>query len=410
MLANSVAVAAQTQTNARTGTVLLPNVQGAVDLIARGRVHFADGRISAVEPLLPDEPCDNHLILPGFVDLHCHWPQAHVRGQFSGQLLPWLRDSIWPAEAAFADDAYALLCAEQFLTDAVSAGTCAALLFGPPFVSASQQFYTVAPAGFIDGPALMECNAPPELMRSVAEMLADLSRLPAHLLEKIVISPRFAPNMTADGLRLAGKFAKDNALPCQSHLSENLDEIAWVKQLFPDALDYTDVYDRAGLLHAKSVMAHGVFLSDRELARLAESQTMLAHCPTSNVALGSGRMDLAQLRKHGVRWVLATDVGAGPLLSQLDTMRTFLAIHQEHVSVTATEALCRSTAIPGQFLADIEPNLSGLGTLAVGAPAHLAIFDRPAGNEAETILLNLLTNPRESLETLPVEVVLWGRS
>ncbi len=403
-------MAALKQANARTGTLLLPMVAGDLHVVARGRVRWHDGRISAIEPLLPDEPCDNHLILPGFVDLHCHWPQAHVRGQFSGQLLPWLRESIWPAEAAFADDAYALLHAEQFLTDAVSAGTCAALLFGPPFVSASQQFFSVAPLGFFDGPALMTCNAPSELLRPVSDTLADLARLPTHLLEKIAISPRFAPNLTAAGLRECGLFAQENGLGCQSHLSENIEEIQWVKQLFPEALDYCDVYDRAGLLHAKSVMAHGVFLSDRELARLAETQTILAHCPTSNVALGSGRMDLAQLRKHGVRWVLATDVGAGPLLSQLDTMRTFLHVHQGHVAVTATEALCRSTAIPGDFLARLQPALRGLGTLAVGAPAHLAIFDRPNGGDAETILLNLLANPRETLETLPVEVVLWGKS
>ena len=199
------------------------------------------------------------------------------------------------------------------------------------------------------------------------------------------------------------------ALAAQSHLSENLDEIAWVRELFPQAIDYTDVYDRAGLLGPRTVMAHGVHLSARELDRLAATGTMLAHCPTSNAALGSGRMPLELIRKHGVDWVLATDVGEGPLLSQLDVMRACLEQHAGHAEIAATEALSRSTAIPGAFLARLDPTLAGLGTFEPGAPAHIVALPRPAGRaDAEGLLRSLLKTPREALETLPLQVVSWG--
>ena len=392
---------------------LAPDVAGSVHWLPDAVLTWQGGRIVSLEPAARGEalPHENLLVLPGFVDLHCHWPQSHVRGAFSGQLLPWLRDSIWPAEAAFADDAVASQRAHTFFAEAIAAGTCAGLLFGPPFFSASRICAAVAPRGFFEGPALMEVNAPAELACPSEQILHDIEGLPTEQRRTVVVSPRFAPCMSEAGLAAAGQFAARLGLAVQSHLSENQDEVAWVHALFPSAQDYTDVYDRAGLLSPRTVMAHGIHLSDRELTRLAQSGTILAHCPTSNEALGSGRMDLARVRAHGVRWVLATDVGAGPLLSQLDVMRACLEVHARApvAPVTAAETLCRATAIPGAFLADLQPELAGLGTLDVGAPAHLVLFQQPLpALDAESALRGLLAQPRAALETLPLAVYLWG--
>lgn len=399
------------------GTVLLPDAHGHVHCLPDATIAWQDGHIASVTPQQPaalDSPAlaaPDLLLVPGLVDLHCHWPQAHVRGAFSGQLLPWLRESIWPAEAQFVDPALAAERGRAFLQDAVRAGTCAGLLFGPPFVAASATFLAMAPLGFFEGPALMEVNGPEALLRPAHHTLADLAALvtaeegPG----RVVISPRFAPNLSEEGLAAAGRLHQALGLLAQSHLSENLDEIAWVRALFPQALDYTDVYDRAGLLGPRTVMAHGVHLSDRELDRLAATGTVIAHCPTSNEALGSGRMPLERLRSHGVRWVLATDVGAGPKLSQLDVLAAFLHVHANHCEVSASEGLAHSTAIPGAFLAEHDPRLAGLGTFDVGAPAHVVAFRRPPGPaEAEGLLRKLAETQRDRLETLPVAVVLWG--
>jgi guanine deaminase len=141
---------------------------------------------------------------------------------------------------------------------------------------------------------------------------------------------------------------------------------------------------------------------------LAETGTWIAHCPTSNEALGSGRMPLERLREHGVRWVLATDVGAGPHLSLLDVVRAFLQVHEGKAETTAAEALCRATAIPGGFLSACDPDLAGLGTFGPGAPAHLVAFARPEGDGPDALVRALACIDRKAMDRAPVEVVHWG--
>lgn len=393
-----------------TGSVLLPSVDLQVRWLRHATVRWQAGRICAVQEHGGPPPPGAPLLVPGLVDLHIHWPQSHVRGQFAGALLPWLRQSIWPAEAAFADSQVATARAAAFLQATARAGTCAGLAFGPPFAAASAAFHALAWPGWLEGPALMEVEAPAELLQSTASMLAQLQLISAWRERRIAISPRFAPNLPAESLALCGAAAVRAGLAAQSHLSENLDEIAWVAALFPAARDYTDVYDQAGLLGPHVVMAHGIHLSDAELSRLAATQTLIAHCPTSNEALGSGRMPLERLRQAGVPWVLATDVGAGPLLSQLDTMRAFLQAHRDLAEVSACEALCRATAVPGRWLGQFDLQLADLGTFHLGAPAHVVALPRPAGASAEEVLRNLLTAPASALETLPTGVWVWGHS
>ncbi len=393
------------------GAALLPRTDGQVEFLPHAELTWHDGRFTEIRPLATSRLPDAPLLLPGFVDLHCHWPQSHVRGQFGGQLLPWLREAIWPAEAEFLEVSVAQLHAQRFLADLTRAGTCAGLFFGSPFAESTPVFLTETPRGFFEGPAIMTRNAPEALLRPASTTLAMLRALPESHQQRVVISPRFAPSVDASGLRACGEVARETQWPVQSHLSENADEIAWVATLFPEARDYTDVYDRAGLLGPRTVMAHGLHLSDQELARLADSHTTIAHCPTSNEALASGRMPLDRLRRAGVPWVLATDVGAGPILSQLHVMQRFLAVHSGHAEATPTEALTRATAFPGAWLAQFDSALGGLGTLAVGAPAHLVAVPMPElpRPTPATLLGALLAHTPEAFETMPRAVILWGQ-
>ncbi|MSQ82051.1 MAG: guanine deaminase [Myxococcales bacterium] len=387
------------------GSVLLPTPDGRVDFVPHAQISWSDARIVHVQPIdrVPDPA--SALWLPAFVDLHAHWPQTAVRGQFSGQLLPWLRQSIWPAEAKFADEQVARAGVAAFLHTAQRAGTCSGLVFGPPFAGASQIFAQIAPHGWIEGPAIMEVNGPVALLQSAPMMLTELQ---TQNRDTVAISPRFAPSLSAEGLAACGLAAAATHWPVQSHLAENIDELRWVAELFAEAEDYTDVYDRAGLLGPRTILAHAIHLSDRELQRLAATGTWVAHCPTSNEALGSGRMPLERLRQFGLRWVLATDVGAGPQLSQFDVMRAFLRLHPPELT-TAVDALCRTTAIAGAFLAQFDQGLQGLGTLAAGAPAHLIAVPRPTGNDAEAILRSLFSSLPDNAEQVPLAVVAWGQ-
>jgi guanine deaminase len=277
------------------------------------------------------------------------------------------------------------------------------------------EFARIAPRGWLEGPALMEVEAPDVLLRPVQDALVELAARTDWPRGQVAVTPRFAPNVTAAGLRACAEVAARAGAPVQSHLSENPDEVAWVRSLFPRSRDYTAVYGDAGLLGPRTVMAHGIHLSDDELARLAQTGTLIAHCPTSNEALGSGRMPLERLRAAGVAWALATDVGAGPLVSQIDTIAVFLEVHAGHTAVTAAEALCRATAVPGAWLSQFDSGLAGLGTLAAGAPAHVVALPRPAGvatpdADAETWLRRLVATPRQHLETLPEAVWCWGEA
>ncbi len=389
------------------GSALLPHPDLSLHYLPHAEIVWQSGRIREVRALLGPAPSGSLLWMPGLVDLHVHWPQSHVRGQFSGQLLPWLRESIWPAEAAFAEPQQADTAIASYLLASQRAGTCAGLVFGAPFAAASRRFRALAPPGWLEGPALMEVHALPDLLRPVPETLAELQSEPPGTL--VAVSPRFAPNVTAAGLAFCAAVAAARGWPIQSHLAENQDEVQWVRALFGGARDYTDVYDQAGLLGPRTVLAHGIHLSDRELERLAATRTTIAHCPTSNLALGSGTMPIERLRQFGVPWTLATDVGAGPQLSQLDVVRACLAVHPPG-AVTAAEALCRATAVPGAWLAQFEDRLTGLGTLAIGAPAHLVGVCNVVAGEAEAAVRELLAALPVDAEQAPLAVMAWGEA
>ncbi|HVL01550.1 MAG TPA: guanine deaminase, partial [Dongiaceae bacterium] len=185
----------------------------------------------------------------------------------------------------------------------------------------------------IAGKVLMDRNAPDELLDTAQTGYEQSKKLIErwHGVDRLqyAVTPRFAPTSTPEQLKLAGQLLKEYPdLYLHTHLAENHGEVKWVKELFPTAKHYLDVYEQAGLVGPRSVFAHGVHLCDEECERLAEAKATVAHCPTSNLFLGSGLMDLARLRQHGVGVALGTDVGAGTSFSLFKTMDEAYKIQQ----------------------------------------------------------------------------------
>lgn len=276
------------------------------------------------------------LILPGLVDTHCHYPQSAIIASFSRQLLDWLNDYTFPAESAFADPAVAARTADWFLGRLLAHGTTTAAVFPTVHAGSVDAFMAGAEKRrlrMLTGKVMMDRHAPPALCDTVAaterDCLALIERWHGKGRLRYCVTPRFAPTSTPAQLTLAGELYRSRPdLHVQSHLAESLDEIAWVKTLFPAARDYLDVYDRHGLLGPRSIYGHCIHLSPDETARLAESGSAAAFCPTSNLFLGNGFFDHAAAIAAGIRVGLATDVGCGTSFSLIRTLHEAYKVSQ----------------------------------------------------------------------------------
>ena len=328
--------------------ILTPLAAGGSRYLADGRLDVgADGRLVAIEPwaesagrpaaagdaspVLDLRPL---LVLPGLVDLHLHLPQFPSAGLGAGMdLLTWLEHYIFPLERAF-DAPTAARLAPQVFRALAAAGTTTVLAYGAIWAESLDACFEAAEAHGIRavlGKVMMDrvtygANLPPERIlelslrqtRDLAERWngRDQDRL------RYAVTPRFAVSCTADLLRESAALARATGSYWQTHLSEDRTEIDTVAVLFPEARDYLDVYDRAGALGPRTIMAHAIHLSDRELSRLVESGTRIAHCPESNLFLASGMMPLAHYQERGAIVGLGSDVAAAPDASLFTQMRT----------------------------------------------------------------------------------------
>jgi guanine deaminase len=291
------------------------------------------GRIAGVQAEPPGAPWERHdhrgrLVLPGFVDTHVHGPQLDVIASYGTELLDWLSTYTFPAERRFADPQAAAAGAELFLDALLAHGTTAAVVFPTVHkVSADALFAAAQSRGMrlVAGKVLMDRHAPEGLRDDVAQAERDCIDLIErwHGRDRLAyaLTVRFAPTSSPAQLAMAGALAAaDSSLYVQTHVAENLAEVRWVAELFPEARSYLDVYARAGLLHAKSVLAHGIWLDDDDRAALRDTGAQIAHSPSSNLFLGSGLFDWRAAREQGVAVSLATDVGGGTSLSMIRTM------------------------------------------------------------------------------------------
>lgn len=373
-----------------------------------------DGRIVAVGPIerFEDFPAEDlieldGLLIPGMVDVHIHWVQHHVRGRFQDHLLQWLRESIWPEEAAFAEPDFAVEHAHRFFADTLRAGTTMGMAYSSAHVEALRAAGEAMRGDWVLGNVLMPECGPDDLCAASQATASEVATLVAEFgRHRYAITPRFALNCNAPFLRDLGELARRSGAFVQTHLAESKGEIEEVMALFPDALDYTDVYDRAGLLSPRAVLGHCIHLSDRELDCLSRSGSWIAHCPSSNEALDSGRMDLTAIRRHRIRFALASDVGAGPSHSMLHVMQRFMAQHlAAGESVTIEEALYRST-LAG---ADCLGRKSIAGNFEIGKRADFVLMPRTVqAAPPDAWMMELCTGSVQELENRPLGTWIAG--
>ncbi len=346
-----------------------------------------DGRLVAQQGTGGGGP----LLIPGLIDCHVHLPQYRVRGRFHEQLLPWLKTHIWPEEERFAERSYRAEVTDEFREGLLAGGTTAAMVYGSPEEDSTHAVLEdLAPLYTVGGDVLMDRNGPASLLRPTADALEGARDHAARFGGRYAITPRFVPTCTEELMTGCGEILSGGAARLQTHLAENPDECAWVADLHPEARSYLDVYARAGLLSERSVFGHCIHLDDEDLRQLAASGAWVAHCPTSNVALGSGRMPLERLRRFGVRWALATDVGAGPDTSMLDVMRCFLEVHQGQAEVRPTHALRGATLDAASAM-----GAPRRGALVPGWEADVVALEVPGGlrrsESGEDALARVLT-------------------
>ncbi len=351
-------------------------------LIEDGRI-AALGQASDLSDAHPDanaKDYGDHLIMAGFVDSHVHYPQTAMIASWGKRLIDWLNSYTFPEEMKFDDPAYAAEIANRYLDLTAAHGTTTMCSFCTIHPESVDAFFTAAQARgqrVVAGKTCMDRNAP-EGLRDTAQTGYDQSKA---LLEKwhgvdrisYAITPRFSPTSTPEQLEAMGAlWAEHPDCLMQTHLSEQTDEIEWVRSLFPDARDYLDTYEQFGLLGGNGLYGHAIHLEDRERDRLREVDAALIHCPTSNTFIGSGLFDMNGLIHSGHRVGLATDTGGGSSFSMLRTMAAAYEIgqlrgqplHPSQLLWLATVGSARTLRMDDR-----------IGNIAVGMEADLAVLN-----------------------------------
>jgi guanine deaminase len=289
-------------------------------LCVREGVICARGTLAALAAEYPGEPVtrlDGGILVPGFIDTHVHFPQIRAIGGLGMPLLDWLEQCALPEESKLAEVAYAREVAGEFLDGLLASGTTSALVFGSHFAPAMDELFGAAGQrglNITSGLVLSDRILRPDLLNTPETALADSADLIGRWHDRgrlrYAVTPRFSLSATDDMLDVCAQLL-GKGVWFTSHINENVAEIATVAGLFPGARHYLDTYRRHGLVTERSVFAHNVHPDDAELATLAEHGASVAHCPTSNCALGSGLFPLRRHVEHGVHIALGSDVGAG---------------------------------------------------------------------------------------------------
>lgn len=353
---------------------------------------MANGLIDAVGPaadILPTLSADvpvtvwrDCVLLPGFIDSHVHYPQTEMIGAHGEQLIDWLNNYTFVAEQGFSDKTHAAEVAEVFLREQHRNGVTASTVFctvHPQSVDALFEAAARVNMRIMAGKVCMDRHAPAALLdtpqRAYDESKALIGKWHGRGRAEYVITPRFAPTSTPEQLDALGSLAQDFPTTLiQSHLAENIDELAWVRALFPSCTHYTDVYQRYGLLRPRALYGHGIHLSEAELDILSATGSAIVHCPTSNFFLGSGCFDLRRARdaRRPVAVGLGTDLGAGTSFSILQTLNEAYKAAQFHgFPLSAAQAIYLATRSNARALGLDDR----IGAIEAGMEADIAVLD-----------------------------------
>jgi guanine deaminase len=358
------------------------------------------------------EDLRGHLIAPGFVDLHVHYPQTDVIGAPADGLLPWLENYTFPHESRFVDKAYARSVADFFFDELQRNGVTTALTFAtshPASVDAAFEAAQARGLRFITGKVLQDRHSPDGVRDQTEQSLIDTEDLIRrwHGVDRLgyAITPRFAPTSTDEQLRGAGALAaKYGDVWIQSHVAENRDEVKWVAELYPQARSYLGVYGDFGLLRDRAVYAHCIHLDAHDRILMRETGAAAAISPTSNLFLGSGFFDYAAADAAGMRYGLASDVGGGTSFSPFHTMLAAYTVGREGhtkpgLSLMPGQLWWQHTAGAARAL-----GLDGVvGNLTPGHEADFVVL-----NPKATPLLARKTAQADSLDELLFALIVLG--
>ena len=343
--------------------------------VTAGLLAEIEGRFAIVR--YPDA-----IIMAGFLDAHVHYAQTAIIGSHGEHLLDWLTKYAFPAEAAFRDPAHARTVAQAYFGENLRNGITTAMVYGTVFPqSVDVLFEESERLGLrtIAGKVMMDRNAPATLLDTAEQSYRDSKALIERWHGKgrslYAITPRFAATSSAAQLEAAGTLRREHP-DCfvQTHIAEQLDEVEWVRKLFPGRSGYADIYDHFGLLGRGVVLGHGIHLSEAELQRLHGTGTAIAHCATSNLFLGSGLFDLgrAKAAPRPVHVALGTDLGAGTTFSMLQTLNeTYKVAQLKDYPLSAGHGFYLATRGSAAALG-LEDRI---GSLATGLEADLVVLD-----------------------------------
>jgi guanine deaminase len=323
-----------------------------------------------------------HVILPGFIDAHVHYPQTQIIAAYGKQLIEWLEKYTFVAEQQFSDRNHAQEVAKFFLEQCLRAGTTTAAVYCTVHPVSVDAFFEEAEKlgmRMIAGKVLMDRHAPPSLLDTARqgydESKALLRKWHNRGRQLYCVTPRFAPSSTPAQMEMAA--ALWHEFPgsyLQSHVSETRAEVEWARKLFPERTGYLDVYDYYGQLGPRAIYGHGVWLTESEFQRCYETGTAIAHCPVSNGFLGSGMLRIQDVKRgdRPIRMALGTDIGAGTSFSQLQTMREAYKVAQLNgYSLSAAKAYYLASLGAAQALyLD-----NKIGSIGPGYEADLIVLD-----------------------------------
>jgi len=363
----------------------------AVQVLPQAAILVRDGTVVSVGPRdtlrtkHPEATLIDHgsaLILPGFIDAHAHYPQTAMIASWGKRLIDWLNTYTFPEEAKFADRAYADEIAGRYLDLLLANGTTTVTSFctiHPGSVEALFEAAAQRNMRIVAGKTCMDRpETTPDFLRDTAKAAYDESKA---LIERwhgtgratYAITPRFSPTSTPEQLDALGQlWSEYPTCLMQTHLSEQTDEIEWVKGLYPDARDYLDTYEHFGLVREGALFGHAIHLEPREIAHLQANDCSLIHCPTSNTFIGSGLFDMGARKADALRVGLATDTGGGSSFSMLRTMAAAYEIGQlRHTALHPAQLLWLATRGSAEALR-MEDRI---GSIAAGMEADFAVID-----------------------------------
>jgi guanine deaminase len=387
-----------------------PDDRDSYRYIEDGAVVIGDGKVIMVGEFNPraaahHEVIDHrpNLIMAGLIDPHIHFPQMQVIGSYAASLLEWLNTYTFVEEQRFADPSHATRIASRFFDELIRHGTTTAAAYCSVHPQSVDAFFGEAETRgmlMVGGKVMMDRNAP-EALRDTPQSgyddtKAGIAKWHGKGRAYYAITPRFAITSSPEQLEMAELLAREYPdLHIQTHVDENLAEVEFARELFPNLPDYLGIYERYHLLGPKTLLGHCIHLTHRECAVLAETNSVAVWCPTSNLFIGSGLFDHDRLHKHGARIAVATDVGGGTSYSMLRTLDEGYKVLQ----------------LRGQRL---NP-LASFYMMTLGNARALSLADRigsiEAGRDADLVILDSRATPQmalrmERVETLATELFL----